>query len=162
MKRISREQHYIQIARTIAMKSPCSRRKFGAVIVRDGAIVSTGYNGSARGSLNCGVDIPCLKDICNEERYKSYVNCPAIHAEQNAIINAARIGISILGGTIYLASFREGDGDRPCHLCRREVINAGLKDCFYLDKKEQLIYEEVGAWAVMEDTWMCEIIEREE
>ena len=142
------------------MKSPCSRRKFGAVIVKDGAIVSTGYNGSARGSLNCGVDIKCLKDICNEERYTSYVNCPAIHAEQNAVINAARSGVSIFGGILYLASMKEGDGDRPCHLCRRTIINSGLKDCFYLDKTEQLIYEEVGSWAVMEDMWIREIIER--
>ena len=156
IKRVSREQYYIQIARTVAMKSPCSRRKFGAIIVKDGAIVSTGYNGSPRETINCGVEIKCLKDIANEERYTSYVNCPAVHAEQNAIINAARIGVSVFGGTIYLASLNCGNGDRPCHRCRREVINAGIKDCYYLDKSETLIHEQVNEWITIENAWMRE------
>lgn len=157
--RISREQYYIQIARTVAMKSPCSRRKFGAVIVKDGAIVSTGYNGSPRGTKNCGIDIQCLKDVTGEARYKSYANCPAVHAEQNAVINAARVGAAVFGGTLYLSPLQVGDGDRPCHLCRREIINAGIKDCYYLDQNENLVHEEISGWIALENQWMDDIFE---
>lgn len=156
--RINRNQYYIQIARTVAMMSPCSRRKFGAIIVKDGAIVSTGYNGSPRGTKNCGIDVPCLKNLYNEEAYKSYIYCPAVHAEQNAVINAARSGVSVLGGTLYLASLDAGDCERPCHRCRRMIINAGLKDCFYLDKREKLIHEFISSWVDIENMWMEEKI----
>ena len=102
--RISKKEHYIKIARTVAERSSCSRRKFGAIIVKDDAILSTGYNGSARKTRNCGTDrMPCLKDIHKEAPNKSYIYFPAIHAEVNAIINAARIGVSIVGGTLYLS-----------------------------------------------------------
>lgn len=159
MSRVSRGQYYIQIARTVAMMSPCSRRKFGAIIVKDGAIISTGYNGSARGTKNCGIDILCLKNLYKEGAYNSYVYCPAIHAEQNAIINAARNGASVLGGTLYLASLNAGNCERPCHRCRREIINSGIKDCYYLDKNENLVREYVFWWISMEDKWMEELVE---
>jgi len=85
---------YFQIAKDVALRSPCiSRRRFGAILVKDDAIISTGYAGTVRGAINCGIDCTCLKDLYDEEPYKSYEHCCSIHGEMNAIINAARAGI---------------------------------------------------------------------
>ncbi len=100
--RISKQEHYMKIAKTVAERSPCTRRKFGAIIVKDDAILSTGYKGSARGTKNCGEDVPCLKDLYGEKPYERHTYCPTVHAEVNAVINAARQGVSILCADIYL------------------------------------------------------------
>jgi len=157
-KKETRKAHYyLRIAAAVASRSPCSRRRFGAVLVKNDTILSTGYNGSARNTLNCGTDIPCLKDLYDEEHYKSYEYCPAIHAEQNAIINAGRV--RAIGSTLYLAPENAGDGDRPCHLCRRFIINAGVYDCWYIDKEGNLKYELVEEWVEMENAWMKKLAE---
>lgn len=151
--------HYLEIARIISLRSCCTRRRFGAIIVKGDAIISAGYNGSCRGSLNCGIEVTCLKNAKKEESYKSYQYCPAVHGEMNAIINAARNGISVLGGTIYVSEASGLNSDRPCHLCRRLMINAGLKDCYQLDSEGNLSHETLEDWVKIEDEWMRKQLE---
>lgn len=99
-------------------------------IVKDDVIVSTGYNGPARGVINC-FEVGCLKDELNAPHGTAYEFCIGVHAEENAIINAARSGANILGGTLYI--FGQDFKDKsiteanPCDRCKRAIINAGLK-----------------------------------
>jgi len=161
---------YFQIAKDVALRSPCiSRRRFGAILVKDDAIIATGYAGTVRGAINCGIDCPCLKDLYNEAQYKSYEHCPSIHGEMNAIINAARAGISTVGATLFLAEVND-DNDRPCYLCRRFIIQAGIKDVYYYKKELgnmqrcgflswtnvhlPIIHEEVSDWVKLENDWI--------
>jgi dCMP deaminase len=90
-ERIDKVDWYIKIAKDIALRSPCiDRRRFGSVLVKNDAVISMGYNGSPRGTLNCGIDIPCLQNIKDVGHCKDYISCNAIHSEQNVIINSAR------------------------------------------------------------------------
>lgn len=145
--------YYLNIAKVVGSRSPCTRRQLGAILVKNDAIISSGYNGSIRGALNCGEEIPCLKDIHDEAHYTSFEFCPAVHAEQNAIINAGRTGISTVGATLFLNG---SQSDRPCHLCRRYCIQAGIKDCWYMNKDGIPVYEKVKEWIKMENEWMKE------
>jgi len=125
-KRISKKSYYFNIAREVAKRSPCLRRKFGAIIVRDDVILSTGYNGPARGEPHCE---KCIRDELGKKHKDEYEICPAVHAEENAIINAARNGICINDGTLYLVGL-EKDGTvirtHPCYRCTRALNNAGI------------------------------------
>ena len=133
--RPSKEQYYLNIAIQVAARSTCLRRKYGAIIVRDDQIVSTGYNGSPRAAPNC-IDL----GFCRRERNKvrageRYELCRGVHAEQNAIINAARAGVGVLDGTIYISGMDAKTDElmnekhlTPCRLCARMIINAGLKE----------------------------------
>ena len=119
-----REENILEQCNIVAQNSKFSRRKFGAIITdKDGVILSQGWNGSARGTLNCGTYVECIKDLYDAIHYGSYDLCSAVHAEENAIINAARKGTSIEGGVLFLG----GDvGGRPCRRCARTIINAGI------------------------------------
>jgi len=156
--RPSKARNFLDIAKEVAKRSPCSRRKYGAVIVSgEGVILSTGYNGSVRGAYNCGEDLECLKDLHKEPHYTSYNYCPAVHAEQNAIINASREGIRISGSDLYLNSSEGGGCQRPCILCRRMIINSGIRRCYYIDDEGAIIEEEVCTWVELENKWMKEM-----
>lgn len=157
--KVHRIQYYMNIAKSVAQASSCARRKFGAVIIKNNAIVSTGYNGSARKATNCGTEIECLKNLYDEKSYLSYNYCPAIHAEQNAIINASRVGTKVFDSTLFLSTSDGLNGDRPCYLCRRMMINAGIKDCYYINSDGKIIHEEVGSWVKLENIWIKKILE---
>ena len=130
-------EHYLNRARVAAERSTCLRRKVGAVIIKDDAEVSSGYVGSPRGTENC-IDIgTCLRIEMGTPSGERYELCRSVHAEQNAIINAARTGVSVLGGEMYISSELIGSGYsvdtskmtntiRPCALCMKEILNAGL------------------------------------
>lgn len=127
MSRISKDQYYINIAKAVAQRGTCKRRNYGAVIVKNDAIVSTGYTGSPRGCDNC-VDLAtdCPRKMAAQ--YSGYEVCPSVHAEMNAIIN---IGRSLLeGSTLYLVGIpneecmtREAE---PCNICRKMIMNSGI------------------------------------
>ena len=156
MSRVGKKEYWIGKARSASVRSPCSRRKFGAIIVKDGIEVGAGYNGSARGCLNCGIDVPCIKEIANEPSNLSYEYCPAVHAEQNAIINSNRD--ERIGATMYLAPSL-GQGDRPCYKCRRHILNARIKDIYYVDKDGEIQYELISEEGVddfikIENDWI--------
>jgi dCMP deaminase len=128
-KRPPKDEYYLEIAKAVAQRSPCIRRKYGAVIVKNDAIVSTGYNGPARGVINC-FEAGCIKDLQNLPHGMAYEDCPAVHAEENAVVNSARNGSSVLGGILYIAGIdREGKLVEaiPCLRCRRILINAGIE-----------------------------------
>ena len=126
--RPSKHEYYLGIAEAVAKRSTCLRRQYGAVIVKDDRIISTGYNGSARGEDNC-----CDKDTCWREEHniphgEQYEKCRAVHAEANAIINANPS--DMIGATLYLAGFENGErisGPAPCEMCWRTIKNAQIE-----------------------------------
>lgn len=129
MERIDKINYYLDIAETVLKRSTCIRRKFGAVIVKNDEIISTGYNGSPRGRKNCSDIGLCIRSKLNIPRGERYELCRSVHAEQNAIISASRN--ELIGSTIYLAChdaiINKLDGNvEPCSMCRRFIINAGI------------------------------------
>ena len=129
MKRIEKENYYLDIAQTVLERSTCLRRCYGAIIVRNDEIVATGYNGAPRGRKNC-VDLGfCVREQMRVPRGERYELCRSVHAEANAIISAARS--DIIGGTLYLAGRDAKTGEllsdaTSCSMCRRLIINAGI------------------------------------
>lgn len=129
--RISKDNYYLKIAKAVAERSTCLRRKYGAVIVADDEIISTGYNGSPRGEVNC-CDVGecyCRTHVApvdeNAARHgDQYGCCVAVHAEQNAIISASRREMQ--GATLYLACLDETIDPAPCNICNRMIKNAGI------------------------------------
>jgi len=117
------DSYYMQIARTVALRSSCVRRQVGALIVVDNAIISAGYNGTPMGVRNCseGGCPRCTSDAAPGEGYDT---CICVHAEQNAIVLAARHGNSTKGGTLYTTL-------RPCFGCAKEAIQAGIEAMVY-------------------------------
>ena len=129
MNRISKENYYLDIAETVLERATCLRRIYGAIIVKNDEIISTGYNGAPRGRANC-VDMGyCSREAMKVPRGERYELCRSVHAEANCIISAARS--AILGGTLYLAGRDSKTGEllpdaTSCSMCRRLIINAGI------------------------------------
>jgi len=146
--------YYLEIAKAISLRSPCLRRKFGAIIVRDDVVVSSGYNGPARGVVNC-FEVGCIKDELDLPHYSNYDECIGIHAEENSVINAARHGASVLGGTLYLYGQKSEDNSpiegRPCDRCKRVIVNAGIKEVVTKKSDGSVAKTDVVKW-VKEDT----------
>jgi dCMP deaminase len=117
------DTYFMTIAKTVATRSTCLRRQVGAVIVRDRAILSTGYNGAPKGVQHC-TDIGCMRKECNVPSGEREELCRAVHAEQNAIAQAARHGSNINKAWIYCTLF-------PCITCAKLLINAGIKTICY-------------------------------
>jgi len=118
MDRPSWNEYFMEVACLVASRSTCLRRQVGAVLVRDERIISTGYNGSPRGMVHCD-EIGCLRETLNIPSGQRYELCRGVHAEQNAIINAAYYGISTAGTALYCT-------EQPCLICARMIINAGI------------------------------------
>jgi len=130
MERIGKENYYLDIAQTVMERSTCLRRNYGAIIVRNDEIVSTGYNGAPRGRKNCSDLNFCTREEMRIPSGERYELCRAVHAEANAIISAARR--DMLGATLYLAGRDAKTGQllenaTSCTMCRREIINAGIE-----------------------------------
>ena len=129
MDRISKENYYLDIAQTVLERATCLRRIYGAIIVKNDEIISTGYNGAPRGRRNC-VDMGyCTREAMRVPRGERYELCRSVHAEANCIISAARS--AILGGTLYLAGRDSKTGEllpdaTSCSMCRRLIIHAGI------------------------------------
>ena len=127
-KRESKDSYYLNIAEAVLSRSTCLRRKYGAVIVRDDEIISTGYNGSPRGASNC-IDLGyCYRQQHEVPHGENYELCRSVHGEANAIISASRR--DMIGATLYLAG-EEADGTpiadiAPCLMCYRLILNAGI------------------------------------
>lgn len=126
--RPGKNDYYLNIALDVASRGTCLRRNYGAVIVKDDAIVSTGYSGAARGLPNCCDLGVCEREIRNVPQGERYELCRGVHAEMNAIINAGRD--KCLGATLYLAGYEMKSGGLidadPCFLCKRLILNAGI------------------------------------
>ncbi|MBP5461579.1 MAG: dCMP deaminase family protein [Lachnospiraceae bacterium] len=126
--RPSKDSYYLNIAKEVARRSTCLRRQYGAVIVKDDVIVSTGYNGSARGEENCCDKGECWRESHDIPHGEQYEKCRAVHAEMNAVIHANRSDTQ--GATLYLAGIENGRfirSPRPCEICSRVIKNAGIE-----------------------------------
>jgi dCMP deaminase len=155
MDRISKENYYLDIAQTVAERSTCMRKKYGAIIVKNDVIISTGYNGSPRGRKNCNELQFCMREklcIPSGERYEL---CRSVHAEANAIIAAPRD--QMLGATLYMAcvdpsSAKIVPGCDSCMMCKRQVINAGIAYVVIRDDKDVFRVIDVNDWIENDDS----------
>jgi dCMP deaminase len=129
-KRISKDQYYLGIAEEVARRSTCFRRSIGAIIIKNDQIISTGYVGAPRKTKDSLEHGFCLRDKLNVPHGQRYELCRSVHAEQNAVINAARAGVSLLGGDMYIYGSVPGKPKPinafPCFICKKMLINAGL------------------------------------
>ena len=121
--RPSWDRYFMEIALLVSSRTTCLRRQVGAVIVKDKRLLSTGYNGAPVGLKHCA-EIGCLRQKLGVKSGEKHELCRAIHAEQNAIIQAATFGVPLLGASIYITHF-------PCVLCSKMIINAGIKRIVY-------------------------------
>ncbi|MDR1905595.1 MAG: cytidine/deoxycytidylate deaminase family protein [Clostridiales bacterium] len=121
MQRIEWDEYFMKIARVVSERSTCLRRQIGAVITVGNQIVSTGYNGACSKVDDC-MKLGCLRNEQNIPSGERHEVCRAVHAEQNAIIQAAIKGVSVKGGTIYCTQ-------SPCILCAKMIVNAQIKRC---------------------------------
>lgn len=135
MSRPSKHEHFLNIARVVAERSTCMRRKVGAIIVNENGVqLTSGYSGAPRKMDNCIELGICLRIELKIPSGENYELCRSVHAEQNAIINAARTGTNILGGELYISSQKMNGYSQsekrniygPCIICKKEIINAGL------------------------------------
>ena len=140
MKRPSKEEYYLNISKEVCSRSTCLSATFGAVIVRDDQIIATGYNGAPRKTKDCISRGSCLRRELNIPSGHRYELCRSVHAEQNAIINAARSGVSLLGSDLYLYGVRV-HGDKiikikaaPCFICKKMLINSGINRMITYDE----------------------------
>ena len=155
MSRVSKHNYYLDIAQTVAERCTCLRKKFGAIIVKDDVIVSTGYNGAPRGRQNCSDLGYCMRDKLNIPRGERYELCRSVHAEANAIIAAARE--RMLGATIYMACIDPNTdslvpGTSSCMMCKRLIINAGISQVIIRDDKENFRIIDVQSWIDDDDS----------
>ena len=131
MNRIGKDEYYLSIAESVSQRSTCLRRRYGAIIVNNDEIIATGYNGAPRGEMNCIDCGYCEREDKNVPSGERYEICRACHAEQNAVISAARK--DMIGGTIYIVGIEAKTGGyanpTPCLLCRRFIVNAGIVRC---------------------------------
>jgi len=136
MARIDKVNYYLDIAQTVAERSTCLRRHYGAIIVKHDEIVSSGYNGAPRGRKNCADLGRCTREELNIPSGERYELCRSVHAEANAIISASRR--EMLGSTLYLACVDPDtgaliEGSTCCSMCRRQIINAGIEKIIIRD-----------------------------
>lgn len=154
MERISKENYYLNIAETVLERSTCLRRLYGAIIVKNDEIISTGYNGAPRGRANCSDLGYCSREAMKIPRGERYELCRSVHAEANAIISASRRDMA--GGTIYLvgrdARTHELLSDATsCSMCRRLVINAGLEKVVIRKSETDFEVVPVSDWIAEDD-----------
>ena len=138
--RPSWEEYFMNITSLVARRTTCTRRGVGAIIVKDKRILSTGYNGAPSGIRHC-FEVGCMREQLNVPSGERHELCRGIHAEQNAIIQAAYHGVSVKGATLYCTN-------QPCSICAKMIINAGLKKiCYqsgYADPLSRELLQEAG------------------
>lgn len=149
MKRTDKKNYYLDIAETVLERGTCLRRNFGAIIVKNDQIVSTGYVGAPRGRKNC-IDMGvCIREQNNIPRGERYELCRSVHAEANAIIHASRE--AMIGSTLYLVGKDTKTGEYvenacACSMCKRMIINAGIKKIIIRNTKDKFTAIYVDEW----------------
>jgi len=126
MQRPDNDTYFMRMADLVATRSTCLRRQVGAVVVKEKRVLSTGYNGAPRGLRHCA-EVGCLRQQANIESGTRHELCRGVHAEQNAVIQAAYFGVSIKDSTIYTTNF-------PCVLCTKIIVNAGIAEIVFKDE----------------------------
>jgi dCMP deaminase len=140
--RPSWDTYFMNITNLVAERSTCLRRAVGAVLVKDKRILSTGYNGAPANLKHC-LEVGCLREQLGVESGKMHELCRGIHAEQNAIIQAAYHGVSVKGAAIYCTN-------QPCSICARMIINAGIVKIYYQSGYADSLAKELLAEAHIE------------
>ena len=139
-RRPSMDEYFMRIAHLVGTRTTCLRRAVGAVIVKEKHILSTGYNGAPAGMRHC-IETGCLREKHGVPSGEKHELCRGVHAEQNAIIQAAAFGTPVRGSSMYSTTY-------PCTICAKMIINAGIKevvfDVDYEDELSRSIFEESG------------------
>lgn len=153
--RTSKEIYYLNIADAVLSRATCLRRKYGAIIVRNDEILSTGYNGAPRGRQNCTDIGSCTRDKLGIPSGERYELCRSVHAEANCIISAARR--DMLGGTLYLVGRNAKTSEfladtMPCSMCKRLIINAGLTQVVVRTGEEDFTVIHTREWVFNDDS----------
>ena len=155
MDRTSKHNYYLDIAQTVSERSTCIRRRFGAIIVKNDVIIATGYNGAPRGRLNCSDIESCVREEMNVPRGERYELCRAVHAEANAIIAASREQMQ--DATMYMCCTDPWTKDVvgsicSCAMCKRLIINAGIKEVVAREDKDNYTIYQVSDWVRNDDS----------
>lgn len=153
--RVSKENYYLDIAQTVSERSTCLRKHYGAIIVKNDVIVSTGYNGAPRGRINCCDLGSCMRDKLNIPRGERYELCRSLHSEQNAVIAASRE--QMLGSTMYMSCVDPTTGEvvsgtNSCMMCKRVILNAGIERVVIRDTAESYRVINVSDWIEDDDS----------
>ena len=149
MKRLDKVNYYLDLAETVSQRCTCLRKHYGAVIVKNDEVISTGYVGAPRGRQNCSGLGYCLRSKLGIPRGERYELCRSVHAEANAIICASRR--DMIGATLYLVGKEVSTGEYVenaicCSMCKRMVINAGIDQVVVRDNKDQYRVIQVADW----------------
>ncbi len=149
MERRDKINYYLDLAEMVSQRGTCLRRRFGAVIVKNDEVVSTGYVGAPRGRLNCTDMGRCIREELQIPRGERYELCRSVHAEQNAIISASRN--EMIGSSLFLVGVDAVSGEyvanaNCCSMCKRMIINAGIEKVYIRDTKDQYRVVEVQSW----------------
>lgn len=149
MERRDKHNYYLDIAQTVAERGTCLRRNYGAIIVKNDEIISTGYVGAPRGRKNCSDIGVCIRQEMNIPRGERYEMCRSVHAEANAIISAPRH--EMIDSTLYLVGLEMDNGgivpdSSCCSMCKRMVINAGIKQVVIRDNEHDFRIIDVNSW----------------
>ncbi|MBR6729091.1 MAG: dCMP deaminase family protein [Clostridia bacterium] len=161
MQRRDKINYYLDIAQTVAERGTCLRRNYGAILVKNDEIISTGYTGAPRSRKNC-IDLGvCLREKMHIPSGERYELCRSVHAEANCIISASRR--DMLGSTLYLAcrDAKTGalmSGTSSCAMCKRLIINAGIKEVIVRDTENEYRIVNVGRWIAEDDTLPEELV----
>lgn len=155
MQRRDKINYYLDISQTVAERGTCLRRNFGAIIVREDEIIATGYNGAPRGRKNCSDLGCCTREKLNVPKGQRYELCRSVHAEANCIISAPRN--MMIGATLYLAGLNAKTGEldgqvEPCSMCKRQIINAGIKEVIIRSGKDEYKVLNVDDWIENDDS----------
>jgi dCMP deaminase len=155
MQRTDKTNYYLDIAETVLERGTCLRRNFGAIIVNHDEIVSSGYTGAPRGRKNC-IDLGyCVRETLGVPRGERYELCRSVHAEMNAIISASRG--DMIGATLYLVGREAKTGayvanPAPCSMCKRLIINAGIRRVVARTEKAAFTVTDVNSWVENDDS----------
>ena len=155
MERIDKINYYLDIAKTISERGTCLRKNYGCIIVKNDEIISTGYSGAPRGRINCSdLGYCCKKKTFPDLRHGGYDACRAVHAEQNAMLSAARK--DMIEADLYLVGVRIDTGDyekgaTSCQMCRKLIINSGIKHVYVRINKNEYSIIDVNDWIENDD-----------
>ncbi len=155
MERVSKHNYYLDIAQTVSERSTCLRKRYGAIIVKNDSIVSTGYNGAPRGRKNCSDIGFCLRESMQIPRGERYELCRSVHSEANAIIAASRE--QMIGASIYICCTDPVTGEvvsgtNSCMMCKRQIINAGITKVYIRDTAQDFRVIDVQEWIDNDDS----------
>ena len=154
-QRVNKENYYLDIADAVLNRSTCMRRKYGAIIVKNDEILSTGYNGAPRGRRNCSDLGRCTRETLRIPSGERYELCRSVHAEANAIISASRR--DMIGASIYLVGRDARTGEllhdaMSCSMCKRQIINAGIDRVIIRTGETEYITIPVSDWVENDDS----------